>query len=115
MPFFQGWEAGAGAGRNRLFLTPWSRSRFIKKTGAGAGAGPKKNQEPEPEPPKMCGSLKLNDIKYNIEYIFMFKKKKVGFFSFTIISKYIDVFIFLLYINHYLGDPTTSMEGNIIF
>ena len=30
----QGW--GAGAGRSRVFLTPWSRSRLKKKLGAGA-------------------------------------------------------------------------------
>ena len=40
----QGW--GAGAGRSRVFLAPWSRSRLRKKTGAGAAQ--KKSQEPEP-------------------------------------------------------------------
>ena len=35
---YQGWGAGAKAGRSRVFLAPWSRSRL------------KKNQEPEPEP-----------------------------------------------------------------
>ena len=33
--FNQGW--GAGAGRSRVFLAPWSRSRFKKNPGAGAG------------------------------------------------------------------------------
>ena len=36
----QGW--GAGSGRNRVILAPWSRSRLRKKPGAGAGAAPKK-------------------------------------------------------------------------
>ena len=33
-------KPGAGAGRSRVFLAPWSRNRSrLKKTGAGAGAG----------------------------------------------------------------------------
>ena len=28
---FQDWGAGAGAGRSRVFLAPWSRSRLKKK------------------------------------------------------------------------------------
>ena len=39
---------GAGAGRNRVFLAPWSRSRSKKIPGAGAGAAWEKNREPEP-------------------------------------------------------------------
>ena len=49
----QGW--GAGVGRSRLFLAPWSRSRLRKKQEpeplekkTGAVANWKKNQEPEP-------------------------------------------------------------------
>ena len=43
--FTQGW----GAGRSRVILAPWSRSRrrLKKKQGAGAGAVWKKSQEPE--------------------------------------------------------------------
>ena len=32
-------QSGAGAGRSRVFLAPWSRSRLKKKPGAGARAG----------------------------------------------------------------------------
>ena len=43
---------GAGAGRSRVFLAPWSRSRVLTGAGCfwllGAGAAWKKNQEPEP-------------------------------------------------------------------
>ena len=39
---------GAGAGRSRVFLAHWSRSRLKKIQGAGAAW--EKNQEPESEP-----------------------------------------------------------------
>ena len=32
----QGWGAGVGADRSRVFLALWSRSRLKKKSGAGA-------------------------------------------------------------------------------
>ena len=40
----QSW--GAEAGRSRVFLAPWSRSRLKRKPEAGAAW--EKNQEPEP-------------------------------------------------------------------
>ena len=52
----QGWVAGfgAGAGRSRVFLAPWRRSRSSLKKNEEPEQEPlrKKSQEPEPEPEK---------------------------------------------------------------
>ena len=51
-PHNQGWEAGAG--RSRVFLAPWNRSRSRLKKNEEPEPEPeplgKKSQEPEPEP-----------------------------------------------------------------
>ena len=44
-----------------------------------------------------------------------FTKKILDFFSSQIYRYTFMFFIFLLFINPYLGDPTTSVGGNIIF
>ena len=52
----QGW--GAGAGRSRVFLAPWSRSRMEKKSGAGADAAK-----------KLAGSSALLEDYYYLTFI----------------------------------------------
>ena len=51
---YQGW--GAGAGRSRVFLAPWSRSRLEEKSGAGAAK-------------KLAGSSALREDKKHKEIV----------------------------------------------
>ena len=84
-PDFQGW--GAGAGRGRVFLAPWSRSRLEKKSRAGAGAA--KNL-PAPQP---CEKIKsIRKLYSSLGKILSFMVKKttillgfIFFCSFTLL------------------------------